>query len=127
MGEKHTISAYPDAATPGYTVLQYSWPGATWPQCECRPDVATCTMEGAAAPATYTIRWPGGETNKKYFMLNYFQVRVLGGRGRPPGRGGGGADAGSRGDDLAREADLGPGDRGQEGAGHLPLQGGQHQ
>jgi len=43
-------------STPGYSVFQYSWPGSTWPECECPPRVNTCTMTGADTAVTYTMR-----------------------------------------------------------------------
>ena len=45
-----------DPSTPGYSVFQYSWPGSTWPECECPPRVNTCTMTGADTAVTYTMR-----------------------------------------------------------------------
>lgn len=43
--------------TPGYTVFDYSWPGNTWPECECPPRVDTCTMDQAETPVSYNMRY----------------------------------------------------------------------
>ena len=37
-------------------MFDYSWPGSTWPECECPPRVDTCTMTGADSAVTYTMR-----------------------------------------------------------------------
>jgi len=45
--------------TPGFSVFVYSWPGQSWPECQC-PSTATCKMDGANASATVTTRYVSG-------------------------------------------------------------------
>ena len=48
-----------DPLTPGYSVFVYSWPGQSWPECQC-PSSASCRMDGANASATVTTRYVTG-------------------------------------------------------------------
>jgi len=52
-----TGSCIENPNTPGFNVFEYTWPGNTWPECECPPRVDTCTMEGADSAASYTMRY----------------------------------------------------------------------
>ena len=47
---------FSDPQTPGFSVFVYSWPGQSWPECQC-PSTATCRMDGANASATVTTRY----------------------------------------------------------------------
>ena len=40
----------------GYANFEYSWPGKSWPECEC-PTNVTCRMPGARGTATYSTRY----------------------------------------------------------------------
>ena len=48
-----------DPQTPGYSVFVYSWPGQSWPECQC-PSSASCRMDGANASATVSTRYVTG-------------------------------------------------------------------
>ena len=67
-----------DPQTPGFSVFVYSWPGQSWPECQC-PSTATCKMDGANASATVTTRYGlnnWGEGEVVTVILNSYKLVI---------------------------------------------------